>query len=200
MSNTKASPSLICVYPGRFSPPHRGHLLVYRQLTEQFGKEAVYILTADPKIIDSKNPFSFKEKKELLIAAGFFPKNIVQLKGSAYNADHIAASIGSIDMARTILIASLGEKDAHRLLNRNSDRAKGFYLDEYGSALANESIPLRSMDTNGYIHITPNITTTGGEPLSASSIREALKKNCLASVKSELPPAVYACLQEKYSG
>ncbi len=90
---------LLCVYTGRFSPPHRGHQAVYRHLVEAYAEDAVYIMTAEPKKPDERSPFTFEQKKDMLIAADIPASKIVLMKGNGYNADHIAASV---EAAKTI--------------------------------------------------------------------------------------------------
>ena len=70
---------IIAVYPGRFQPFHMGHQSVYKHLTEQFGSDAVSIATSD-KVELPKSPFSFAEKKALMMLTGVPASAIVQTK------------------------------------------------------------------------------------------------------------------------
>jgi cytidyltransferase-like protein len=67
----------IVIYPGRFHPFHKGHAAVFKHLKEKYGK--VFISTSD-KVDPPKSPFTFAEKKQMMIHAGIPSSAIVQTK------------------------------------------------------------------------------------------------------------------------
>ena len=107
----------IVIYGGRFQPMHNGHYEVYLKLCKEFGKDNVIITTSD-KVIFPKNPFNFKEKKEIMTT--MFPKiiakNIIQVVNS-YNPVNVWKILKNQIDENTIAIYALGEKDSDRLIN-----------------------------------------------------------------------------------
>ena len=55
----------VVVYVGRFQPKHKGHYLVYKHLTQKFGKKNVFIGTSN-KTEKGRSQFNFKEKKQIM--------------------------------------------------------------------------------------------------------------------------------------
>ena len=55
------------VYPGRFQPPHSGHVRLYEELKKRYGNVA---LSLDVRPPDSGNPYSYEYRKEILVSRG----------------------------------------------------------------------------------------------------------------------------------
>ena len=99
--------NIVVVYPGRFHPFHRGHKASYDQLAKQFGAENVYIATSN--LVDpAKSPFSFDDKRRMMIKLGIPSDHIVQVK-NPYQAREITSGIQ--DPENTVLVFAVSEKD-----------------------------------------------------------------------------------------
>ena len=57
---------VVVIYPGRFHPFHKGHSSIYNKLTQKFPYADVYITTSG-KTDEDTSPFTFDEKKEMMI-------------------------------------------------------------------------------------------------------------------------------------
>lgn len=102
----KTTKEFIAVYPGRFHPFHRGHKAVYDSLVDKFGSDKVYIVTSD-KVDPPRSPFSFEEKKVMMMLAGVPSGVIVQVR-SPYAPKEIT---DQFDPDATVLVYGVGEKD-----------------------------------------------------------------------------------------
>lgn len=148
----------IAIYPGRFQPFHRGHMSAYNKLVEKFGKENVYIATADPRETSERNPFTFAEKKAIINSMFKIPsENIVKVK-SPYKPTEI---LQKFDPNETIFVTAVGEKDGDRL-------RQGRYFRAYGDE--DDDIPYSK---GGYFVTIPNFKVEG-DIMSSTKIREKL--------------------------
>lgn len=187
----------IVVYPGRFGPFHKGHNDAYKQLVSKFGKDSVYMLTRHYEPGDPKNPFSFKEKVEMMVASDVPKEKIVELKGSAYNNIDIINALknAGIQTKGKILIAAFSEKDKDRIqaggLKKKTGEPK--YYRDYWKDQKNP-VPI---EKGGYIYLQ-KVLKSGEEDISASKIREAIQNKKLSEVKNLLPNGVYKYLIRKY--
>lgn len=94
------------IYPGRFQPFHKGHAAVYKHLVQQYGADNVFIVTSD-KTDNDKSPFSFEEKKRMMVLTGIDASKVVQ-STQPYRATEI---VSKFDPATTILLFAVSEKD-----------------------------------------------------------------------------------------
>lgn len=176
----------VITYQGRFSPPTKAHLYVYQNLCDEFGSDNVYVLTADPKVIDDKNPFTFAQKKEMLIAAGIQPEKIKQMRGSAYKWESVASSIGVTKFDSTALVMTMGAKDA-------GTRLTGKYMIKYKPGET-----MLPMTKHGYVKVLDNMNIEGTDvPVNASSVREAIKNKDFNIIKQNVEPGVFNWLQKE---
>lgn len=180
--NTESSQQLniASVLVGRFSPPHFGHIKTYESLCEQWGDDNVWVLTAEGNK-NARNPFSFEEKKQMLILGGVRTDRIKLLTGSAYNWETISQII-NVDPNNTALIAAMGKKDKDRLTNGK------YYL----SLTENLEFP---MSSHGYIQAIKNTESLTGIVLSATMVREAIIKNDLSTIQEIVPDPIINWLQ-----
>ncbi len=74
------------IFPGRFHPWHNGHKSVYNYLTTKFGGNDVYITTTGVTELP-KSPFTFDEKKQMMITTGIPANKILNVKNN-YNFFH----------------------------------------------------------------------------------------------------------------
>jgi len=100
--NTK----VIVIYPGRFHPFHIGHGKVFKYLKQKYKGAQVFIASSG-KTDAHKSPFSFDEKKKMMMLAGVDPNSIVQAK-----IPYVASEITDrFDPDNTIVIYAVSEKD-----------------------------------------------------------------------------------------
>ena len=85
MRITEAIQQVVAIYPGRFHPFHKGHASVYGYLKQKYG--SAYVATSN-KVDPPKSPFSFPEKRAMMLHAGIPSDRIVQTK-NPYKAEEI---------------------------------------------------------------------------------------------------------------
>jgi len=96
------------IYPGRFHPFHTGHKGVYNYLSTKFGGNDVYITTTGVVELP-KSPFSFDEKKEMMMATGIPSNKILNVKNN-YNLQSVSSQI-PINVERDSIIFAVSQKD-----------------------------------------------------------------------------------------
>lgn len=101
---------IVAVYAGRFHPFHRGHAQAFRELQSKFGADDTYIATSG-KVEPGKSPFSFQEKREMILAAlpGLAATRIFE-EPVPYAPVHLPAALG-LDPDRDVLVFAVGAKD-----------------------------------------------------------------------------------------
>lgn len=152
----------VVIYPGRFHPFHKGHAAVYRWLSSKF--DDVFIATSN-KIDPPKSPFSFEEKKRMMMHAGVPANAIVQVKNP-----YIATEITDrYDPENTVAVFAVSEKDMAEdprfQFTPKKDGSPSYYQ-PYGS-------DMEPLSKHGYIITTPTFDfTVLGEPMrSATELR-----------------------------
>ena len=97
---------VVVIYPGRFHPFHIGHGKVFKYLKQKYKGAQVFIASSG-KTDAHKSPFSFDEKKKMMMLAGVDPNSIVQAK-----IPYVASEITDrFDPDNTIVIYAVSEKD-----------------------------------------------------------------------------------------
>jgi|694.fasta_scaffold04921_8 hypothetical protein len=140
---------VVVVYSGRFQPFHKGHYATYENLVRKFGKDSVYIGTSN--VTDSKkSPFSFKEKKAIMMQMFGIPSSKIVNVKNPYAPEEI---LKKYDSDTTGLIVVVGEKDENRLSGKYFTPYKGKveqgYLDK------------------GYVYASP----ATANPISGTDVR-----------------------------
>lgn len=165
----------ICVYAGRFHPWHVGHKFVYDYLVGRFGVSNVYITctnVTDPV----KSPFTFDERKKMMVLTGVPEKQIINVK-SQYNALDLEARVSQIKPTETVLFFAISQKDM-------SDNPRfGSFTKKDGSASyilpePKDSSTIENMTKHAYLTVVPtkSFTLLGKKVLSATQIREMFSK------------------------
>jgi len=95
---------VMVVYPGRFQPFHHGHKMVYDWLVERF--DIVTIATSG-KVELPDSPFSFSEKKLMMVAAGVDSDHIARVV-SPYRAVEISEKFNPNS---TAMVYAISQKD-----------------------------------------------------------------------------------------
>lgn len=159
----------LVVYPGRFHPFHKGHASVYAALVKKFGADKVFIATSD-KVIPPKSPFTFEEKKKMMIHTGIPASAIIQTK-NPYQAQELVANY---DPANTILMFAVSDKDMAedpRFTFKPKKDGSPSYFQKAGKGM-------ESLDKHGYIVSVPTLSfKVLGKPMkSATEFRSNFAK------------------------
>jgi glycerol-3-phosphate cytidylyltransferase-like family protein len=98
--------NLVVIYPGRFHPFHIGHGKVFKYLKQNFKGAQVFIASSG-KTDTHKSPFTFDEKKKMMMLAGVDPNAVVQAK-----VPYVASEITDrFDPDTTVVVYAVSEKD-----------------------------------------------------------------------------------------
>ena len=151
----------LVIYPGRFHPFHKGHASVYNTLVKQFGAGKVFISTSD-KVAPPKSPFSFEEKKQMMLLTGIPASAIVQTK-NPYQALEL---VEKYDPANTILMFAVSEKDMAED-PRFSFKPKKDGSPRYFQPAGKNMLPL---EKHGYIITVPTLSfKVLGQPMKSAT-------------------------------
>ena len=167
MRISEAIQQVVAIYPGRFHPFHKGHASVYEYLKAKY--KNVYIATSD-KVAPPKSPFTFAEKKMMMVHAGVPANAIVQTK-NPYQAQEI---LENFDPANTAVVFAVSQKDMDEdprfSFNPKKDGSPS-YFQPMGKDLA-------TFDKHGYIATVPTLDfDVLGEPMrSATQLRANFAK------------------------
>ena len=166
----EAIQNTVIIYPGRFHPFHKGHASVYNYLKNKY--DSVYIATSN-KIDPPKSPFSFAEKRAMMVHAGIPAGAIVQSK-QPYRAEEI---LRNFDPSTTSVAFAVSEKDMEED-PRFSFRPKKDGSPSYFQPMPADEATMVGFDTHGYITTVPTLDfTVLGEPMrSATELRRNFAK------------------------
>lgn len=152
--------SVIGIYPGRFHPPHRGHLNAYNFLKNITGNDTYVSTSGKVELPDS--PLTFAEKQQIWVRHGVAPDHIVQTR-SPYQSVEITKKY---DPNKTCVIFAVGQKDAERL---RVD--KGGYFKTF----TGDTTKLEPLNKHGYVLIIPeSASMVDGKILSGTTVRQML--------------------------
>ena len=157
------------IFPGRFHPWHNGHKSVYNYLTTKFGGNDVYITTTGVTELP-KSPFTFDEKKQMMITTGIPANKILNVKNN-YNLQSVANQI-PINIERDSIIFAVSEKDM-----AEDPRFKNFVKKDgspsYLQPLPKNQSKLDPAIKHGYLITVPttDFTVLGLPARSASQLR-----------------------------
>jgi len=152
----------IALMPGRFQPPHIGHLKAWQYLRDKY--DDAYIVTSD-KTEPGRSPFNFQEKKSLFIHAGVPSDHIIQVK-NPYQATEI---VSQFDANNTVVIFGVSEKDMTEDprfgFKPKKDGSPGF-LQPFKQNQAN----LQPVSTHAYVATVPTFKfNVGGVPMRSAT-------------------------------
>ena len=167
---------LVIIYPGRFHPFHIGHGKVYQYLKRKFPNAQVFISTSD-RIDNETSPFTFEEKKKMMMLAGV-DSGAIRYSKSPYQSIEITEQF---DKDKDVVVFAVSEKDMEE--EPRFDFSKGIsfkkngepaYLQKWNGLDASETY-----GTHGYIATTPTFKfkVRGEEINSASQIRNMIAKS-----------------------
>ena len=157
------------IYPGRFHPWHLGHKGVYDWLVSKFGGDKVFVTmtgVTDP----IKSPFSFEERKKMMVVTGVPSDNIIQVTNN-YNLSSISPSI-PIDVEKDAVFFSISQKDM-----TEEPRFRSFTKKDgtpsYLQLLPTDTSKIEPAVKHGYLITVPTgkFSVLGKEMNSASELR-----------------------------
>ena len=170
MKINEAVQQVVAIYPGRFHPFHKGHASVYNYLRKKF--DTVFIATSD-KVDPPRSPFSFAEKRQMMLAAGIPASAIVQTK-NPYIAEEI---LKAYDPETTAVVFAVSEKDMAED-PRFTFKPKKDGSPSYFQPMAPNAKQMQSFDKHGYITTVPTLDfAVLGQPMrSATELRSNFAK------------------------
>ena len=164
---TIESKRLVVVYGGRFEPFHQGHFSAYKWLCKKFGEENVWIATSNKTNFNPANgeisPFTFKEKKEIMVALyDINPRRIIQCKNPAFKPSEIFNLYKGFPI---IYITAVGKKDEERY------RTGTFYKPLPRPFVLKDAEMLSTLDDDVGYYVDVPMTKN----ISGTEVRAALK-------------------------
>jgi len=190
------------IYPGRFHPFHTGHRGVYNYLSTKFGGNDVYITTTGVVKLP-KSPFSFDEKKEMMMATGIPPNKILNVKNN-YNLQSVSSQI-PINVERDSIIFAVSQKDM-----AEDPRFKNFVKKDgspsYLQPMPKNESKLEPAIKHGYLITVPttDFTVLGLPARSASQLRSQYsilkpeqQKAFIMDLFGSYNPKIHAILNNK---
>ena len=190
------------IYPGRFHPFHTGHKGVYNYLSTKFGGNDVYITTTGVVKLP-KSPFSFDEKKEMMMATGIPPNKILNVKNN-YNLQSVSSQI-PINVERDSIIFAVSQKDM-----AEDPRFKNFVKKDgspsYLQPMPKNESKLEPAIKHGYLITVPttDFTVLGLPARSASQLRSQYsilkpeqQKAFIVDLFGSYNPKIHAILNNK---
>ena len=166
MRISEATKKTVVIYPGRFHPFHKGHASVYNYLNNKY--DSVYIATSN-KIDPPKSPFSFAEKRAMMVFAGIPAGAIVQ-STQPYRAEEI---LRNFDPATTSVVFAVSGKDMEED-PRFSFKPKKDGSPSYFQPMPKDPAAMVGFNTHGYITTVPTLDfTVLDKPMrSATELRQ----------------------------
>jgi cytidyltransferase-like protein len=134
----------VVVFPGRFHPFHKGHKSIYESLKSQYPNSKVVIATSD-KTNDTDSPFTFEEKKQMMILAGIPADAIMEVKTSPYNIEEYINAL-DIDEDTNSLYLAVSQKDMDGPDARFQFPTTGLAMTAKGKEKALQRLPAEEKD------------------------------------------------------
>lgn len=156
----EATQKTVAIYPGRFHPFHKGHASVYAFLKSKF--DTVYITTSN-KIDPPKSPFSFEEKRAMMVHAGIPASSIVQARQPYIPVEILK----NFDPKTTNVVFAVSQKDMDDdprfAFKPKKDGSPSYFQPAAGADMV-------GLDTHGYVMVAPTLNfTVLGEPMKSAT-------------------------------
>lgn len=161
--NEAVASRTIAIYPGRFHPFHKGHKFVYDYLASKY--DAVFIATSDKQ--EEGSPFSFEEKKRMMMLTGVPSKSIVNTR-QPYVPNEI---LDKLDPSNTAAVFGVGKKD----MEEGNPRFKvGLKKNGEPTYYQHNKDTRETFDKHGYLEVVPTqkFTVLGEPATSATELRK----------------------------
>lgn len=158
---------IIAIYPGRFQPMGRHHVMTFNWLQKKFSPQNTYIATSD-KVELPKSPFNFAEKKKIMNSYGI--KNISK-EPVPYIANNL---LKKYNPETTAVVYMVGEKDMKedpRFKIGKKKNGDDSYYQMYDTNKDN----LVGYNKHAYLIIAPHVSfdIPGYGEMSGTAIRSA---------------------------
>jgi hypothetical protein len=161
-SENRSGYKKIALLPGRFMPPHIGHMKAWQHLRNEF--DDAYVVTSD-KVDPPRSPFNFQEKKSMFIHAGVPSNRVIQVK----NPYHAVEIVSQFDPDTTVAIFGVSAKDMDEdprfSFKPKKDGSPGF-LQPYKPNMGK----LQPVSTHAYVTTVPTFKfTVNGQPMRSAT-------------------------------
>jgi hypothetical protein len=153
----------IGIYPGRFQPPHRGHVKLYDYVKKIVGPDNAYVATSD-KVDPVKSPLNFKEKQHIWTRHGVPIDKVVKVV-NPYKSEEITHKFNP---KQTAAVFFLSKKDADRIPFQRKDGQPAYFQPYKGNE--NKLLPF---EQHSYIAVSPTYKIDG-KIISGTTVREGL--------------------------
>lgn len=159
---------IVAIYGGRFHPFHKGHKAVYDGLVKKFGNSKVFVATSDKT--GPGSPFTFKEKRAMMLLAGV-PSNAIKQEVSPYKPENTLSTVSK----DTAVLFAVGQKDMAEnprfKPGLKKDGTATYYQDLDAWLKAGKK--LEPFEKHGYLITIPSIkfTVLGKPAHSATQLR-----------------------------
>jgi hypothetical protein len=170
--------NIIIVYPGRFEPPHLGHLSSYNELQEKFPESKILVVSSGI-VAPVTHPFKFDDKVALFAKLGIPASNVVQSK-SPYQMPELRADLSDEELAQTILIFAVSQKDQENNPEKGKKPRFSFGIKKNGDKSYMQPFPenikqCQPMSEHAYVYTTSTKTfnVLGKAAEGATAIRDA---------------------------
>jgi hypothetical protein len=193
---------IIGVYPGRYQPPHKGHLAAFNYLKKVIGPNNTFVATSD-KVELPKSPLNFQDKQDIWAKHGV-TNNVIKTK-NPYTPIEI---LQKFNKDNTAVVFGVGEKDMEGD-PRFSFKTKKDGSPSYFQLYRGNENNLRPYGEHGYILVIPTeVCRVDGKQVSGTNVRDALggsrytdeqKKSFFKWVFGWFDDALFTQLKDKLS-
>lgn len=151
---------IIAIYPGRFHPFHKGHKKIFDTISNLIPES--YIVTSNKTELEN-SPFSFDEKRKMMIFSGIDSDRIIQTR-SPYKPTEL---LEMYDPKNTVVVYIVSKKDMSgenpRFTFEPKQNGNPSYYQPY------DENNLQTMDTHSYILTMPTYTFSVNDKKISSS-------------------------------
>lgn len=155
---------IVAVFAGRFHPFHKGHKASYDHLVNRYGAANVYVVSTNTQA-PLTSPFSFDDKKKMMVSLGVPATKIVQVK-NPYNPVELT---DKLNKKNTAIVFAVSEKDTNRFSFKPKKDGSPSYLQPM-----RDNIEIAPIEDHGYVEVAPTVSfkVAGESVQSASEIRQ----------------------------
>lgn len=165
---------IIGIYPGRFQPPHKGHLEVYTKLQQLVGQDAFIAIVE--KTPTPEEPLNFGEVENLWVRHGVPASHIVKTE----DWKHPVQVLSRFSSKHTSLVIALDAKEVQKLAQRKERDEKGRDVwinmsgePKYIQPYKGNEASMEPFDKHAYV-MEVDGTHIDGKPITNKSVREML--------------------------
>ena len=168
---------IAAVFPGGFTPFHKGHLEQYKKIQKSFPGLPVFILFKNTTT-GKRAILTADDKKRIVESYGVKPEFVKESKGALWGFKSIQEAIGDYD----IMILAYGEKETE---GSRRDGIKVTSFDDFKN---------KFVGINTYVYVIPKTTKYD---ISGTELRDAVKNNNAKIFKKYLTQTAIELLRNK---